>query len=306
MFEHIDLIKGEKLFNEEICTIKSKHGHDLYCKHFIPTIGLKNVKYHIFFLHGAIEHSGRHVAIFNYLKNRYRDEIVISTYDHAGHGKSTGVRASIEDFSILSEDFVEFVNQSNYLEEVPQSIMRIVIAHSMGGLVVLDAIFQMKKNFRKSFHGFIFSNPCIKPVVNPPKFAINLVESIPDSLQKFRIPIIHSGIGLTSDIEKAIEFDTDPLISKFMGIKLALEINSAAKRVRSYSYYLDKPCLFLLSDEDYICDAEMTKLFLAGAPKDLITSIEYNKCKHELFNEEIRDIVFQDISKWISERSNDE
>lgn len=294
--------KTGKYFDEQICNFKSSTGRTLYAKHFIPNSGLSKVKYHIFFIHGAIEHIGRHEALFDSLKNRFRNEVVISTYDQVGHGKSTGVRASVDDFNEYCDDFLAFVNDSDFLEN-KENIKRVIITHSMGGLVALNSIFQHKQKFNKYFSGFIFSNPCIKPVMNLPKFSVDMIENLPDNLLKVRLPLIHHGSGLCNDNQKAIEFDTDPLISKFISLKLGVEIANTSKRVRSYSYYLDRPCLFMLSDEDYICDAEMTKLFAQGADKHLITIKEYKNCKHELFNEIIREEIFDDLSKWLKLRT---
>jgi alpha-beta hydrolase superfamily lysophospholipase len=302
MDHQVEYHRAGKYFDEQVCNLKSTDGHTIYVKHMIPTAGLSKVKYHIFFVHGAIEHLGRHDAIFDYLKNHFRSEIVISTYDHVGHGKSTGPRASIDNFKIYSDDFLNFINKSDFLEN-KKDLKRILITHSMGGLVVLNSIFQNRCKFNQYFSGIVFSNPCIKPTMNLPKFSIDMIESLPENILKLRLPLVHHGQGLCNDAQKSAEFDTDPLISKFIGLKLGLEISAAAKNVRTYSYYLDRPCLFLLSDEDYICDAQMTKLFASGIDKHLVTIKEYKNCKHELFNEIIRNKVFEDLTTWIKLRT---
>lgn len=302
MTAQVEYRKSGKSFDEQICNFQSSTGNTLYSKHFLPRTGLKKVKYHIFFVHGAIEHIGHHEDLFSYLKTKYRDEIIISAFDLAGHGKSTGARASIDDFDVFSQDFIQFINLSHFLPD-DHDHKRIIISHSMGGLVVLNSIFQYKQKFQKYFSGFIFSNPCIKPTTNLPKFSLDLIDNIPDNFSRIRVPLIHHGSGLTNDIQKAIEFDTDPLISKFISLNLGIEVSKISKRIRSYSYYLDRPCLFLLSDQDYICDAEMTKLFAVGAEKHLVTIKEFKNCKHDLFNEIIRENVFDDISKWIKLRT---
>jgi alpha-beta hydrolase superfamily lysophospholipase len=119
---------------------------------------------------------------------------------------------------------------------------------------------------------------------------------------KTRVPVIHGGVGLTTDEERARLFELDPLISKSMSLNMGLEVLNASKKLRSLGYYINFPCYFLLSGDDRVCDVEMTRLFISGVEKNLVDMTYYPHARHELFNELNRDEIFSQISDWILKR----
>ncbi|MGK0367739.1 MAG: alpha-beta hydrolase superfamily lysophospholipase, partial [Thermoproteota archaeon] len=208
------------LFEKKLANFTSKSGETLFCRHLIPKNGLAKVKYHFFLVHGAVEHSLRHSPLIEKFKSKYKDEMVLSYYDHYGHGKSSGVRAYVESVNLYSKDFENFVSESLKVTEEKENIQKVVIAHSMGGLIVLNSILNDYEGFSDKFDSLVLSNPCIKPKIDLPAAVSDLVESLPEALEKVRLPLIYNGYGLSNDPERANDFDMDPLVSKFMTVKL--------------------------------------------------------------------------------------
>lgn len=84
---------------------------------------------HILIVHGAVEHSGRHQDLVNFLLKKFQD-ITITTYDHIGHGKSGGPRVFVNEFNIYVEDLIRvsrFISESNELHS-----KMIICSHSLG------------------------------------------------------------------------------------------------------------------------------------------------------------------------------
>jgi alpha-beta hydrolase superfamily lysophospholipase len=291
---------SDAIYNEEIVEFDSSSGDKIFSKHLIPKRS-RLIRYHFYIVHGAIEYHDRLNPLIEYLKKVYRDQAIISYYDHVGHGFSTGHRAHVDNFQTYTNDFLNFFSQA--CEKSNQfSCKKIVIAHSMGGLISLLSLVLENQNLKYKPDAVILSNPCIRPNMDIPRLSISLIQKFPDLLMKTRIPVIHGGVGLTTDEDRARLFQLDPLISKSMSLNMGLEVLNASKKLRSLGYYINFPCYFLLSGDDRVCDVEMTRLFISGIEKNLVDMVYYPRARHELFNEVNRDEVFGQISDWILKR----
>ena len=89
--------------------------------------------------HGINEHLGRH----DYLTKLFSPYFNVLRYDLRGHGKSTGKRAYVNDFSEYIIDLDEILN---YLRENYKMNKFVLFGHSMGGLIT--AAYQ--QNFAKA------------------------------------------------------------------------------------------------------------------------------------------------------------
>lgn len=278
--------------------IESCTSNQLYSEHYTP-VQESNIKYHFYITHGAVEYHRRLEPLMTFLKYQYANESVISIYDHVGHGFSSGTRSHVDKFDHYIEDFIKFYNTGSELTKTCENKKNIIIAHSMGGLVALMALVLQNNSLSSKVHGIILSNPCIRPVMDVSRSSFSWLKKFPQMLMHFRVPVVHGGVGLTRDLNKAREFDLDPLISKNMSVNMGLEVLKASRKLRSLGYYIDTPCLFLLSGDDLVCDVEMSRLFVSGIDEDLASVSLYPKARHELFNETNREDVFEEISDWL-------
>lgn len=78
--------------------------------------------------HGIGEHLERH----KYLPEIFGHDFNVFQYDLRGHGRSTGKRAHIEDFSIYMEDLLEI---TKFLKEKYRMNRYVLFGHSMGALI---------------------------------------------------------------------------------------------------------------------------------------------------------------------------
>jgi alpha-beta hydrolase superfamily lysophospholipase len=81
--------------------------------------------------HGIGEHMGRH----KYIPELFGHDFNIFQYDLRGHGRSTGRRAWVSDFSLYMEDLKEIVR---FLSEKYRMQKFVLFGHSMGALITAN------------------------------------------------------------------------------------------------------------------------------------------------------------------------
>lgn len=273
-------------------------GHIFY-KRYIPR-GLNKNKpvVSLIITHGLVEHNGRHQLLPEFLQNHFKQQLVVTWIDLLGHGQSGGPRAYVKDFRHFATDLATLVGQT---QEVLKDFKckNFLLGHSMGGLVTLDLLLHDGVQ-NLGIDGVILSNPCIRVKQEVPKIYQKTMEGMGAYVSKLRLPSIYTGEDLTSDLKLAQDFDADPLIPKFTTVSLLLEILKTSKNIRSLSYFLNIPTLFLIGGQDEITCPETTILFAGGISPDIATILHYPQLRHELFNEIDRRKVFHDVSLWLS------
>lgn len=253
-------------------------------------------KLHFLLVHGAIEHSGRHMDLVNYWLKNYND-VAVTVFDSIGHGRSGGTRAYVESFKHYVDDFykvAEFAYSKNN-----ESTQTFICAHSLGGLVTLTRLLDSSYSFPFPVKGLIFSSPCIRPQTLMEAISLPLLEKLNKISPKLHLPLIYKGSDLTRDSDRANDFDTDSLIPKFISIRMAKEVIDASNRIIGLSYYLRIPSLFLIAGKDKIVDPMSTVLFAQGIDKRLTQIVQYPEHHHELWNEIDRADIFQTMKGWV-------
>lgn len=277
----------------------TKEGH-IYYKYFIPRqLDKDKETTFLFIVHGMSEHHGRHLLLPEYLTNENSEaQFVIVWLDQFGHGLSGGNRVHIEDFRHYSLDMITWFNLISQKFSDYKS-KRILLGHSMGGLVALKSILQESTLLHFRVDALILSAPCIKVKQDVPALYYKTMQSLGPYLKKLRVPNIYSGEDMTSDPLLAQQFDIDPLIPNFITYNLLIQTLEHSKQIRSLAYFINIPTLFLIPGLDDVVDNEVSVLFANGISDDLITVLKYPQMKHEIFNEVDRTKVFHDVDLWL-------
>ncbi len=248
----------------------------------------------LLFLHGALGHGGRHSEMFEWFIRRSEGRIAVHALDFVGHGLSSGTRAYVKQFQHWVEDALQTY------EALAKNGPVVLMGHSMGGLVALKTVLEHEQRIPSAIGALVLSNPCVRPmqVVNFPKIE-TAFNAVANHLPLFRYPRVYRGFDLVNDSEAANNFETDPLVPAFITAQMAREIWYASQEVRSLSYFIKRPTLFLVSDQDVVVDREATLLFSRGIDKQYAKVIEYQNVKHELLHETNRQQVWRDIATWL-------
>lgn len=264
---------------------------------FIRQFGSEKPKLHFLLVHGALEHSGRHVDLIQYLLKNFGQDVAVTVWDHIGHGRSGGVRAFVPHFKIYVNDMGlvgEFIQKIN-----SPDTKTIILAHSLGGLITLTRILDTSYGWKFPLHGIIFSSPCVRPKLALGPSSETILDKLNMLSGKLHLPLVYTGKDLTHDPERANDFDSDTLIPNFITVGMAKEVVEASHRIRGLSYYMRIPSLFLIAGEDRIVDSESTAIFAHGMEKRLTQTVHYPHLFHELWNEVDRFEIFETMKKWI-------
>lgn len=273
----------------------------IFFKHYIPIKTKKIPKKitHLIFQHGMIEHHNRHSDLFKAIIDHFGKQVIISTMDLLGHGLSGGHRAYINEFRTFSEDMLTFFYKCHDKFYGDSKVNTVLVSHSLGGLICLKTLTNEKYKIPFKIDSMILTNPCISPKLELPGVVTKMVDNLPETLCRVRIPLIYDAYDLSHDKEKAISFMHDHLISKSVTVKLGAETLSATNSINSLSYFFQIPCFFILSGDDRVVDNEKTQLFITGMDKNLVKVKYYPNMRHDILNETCRNEVFQEIIKYI-------
>src|SRR5687768_10756442 len=74
----------------------------LFVRHFVRGVP----RLHFLLIHGALEHSGRHMDLVNFWLKTYPD-VAVTIYDGVGHGRSGGPRCYLTKFKVYVDDMLK-------------------------------------------------------------------------------------------------------------------------------------------------------------------------------------------------------
>jgi lysophospholipase len=300
------MTKSEKNYLTESSTFYSSIDEKSHVFHidYLPKEALGDKIIHIVFQHGMIEYYKRHEELFEALLSHFKRNIIVSAMDFVGHGQSGGHRSYVKEFKNLTDDWLRFLEicHSKYYQD--KEVETFVIAHSLGGLVVLNTLSNEEYEIPIDISAIVLTNPCIAPKLKLPFPVEKTLLNLNSLLRRVRVPLIYDAYDLTHDHDRAVSFIHDHLISKSVTIQLALETLKATKNLTRHSYFFKYDTLFILSGDDRLVDNEKTRLFITGMDKKKVKSLEYPNMCHDILNETCRNEVFQEIIKYIENKRN--
>lgn len=269
-------------------SIKSFDFTNLYYIKDIP----QKPKAIIVIVHGFGEHLGK----YEYVKEKLNEYCYgVYRFDNRGHGKSEGERGHIDTFEDFAKDtdvFVEFVKSEN------PDIPIFMLGHSMGGFITaLHGVM-----FKNRIDGQILSSAAtIKPIQArgiKGKF-LKLTNRI--------LPKVHLKNPVIPDVSKdknvitTYQVDELDLRSATLNLYVQFLINGIGWLRKNFKNY-DYPCLILHGSDDKLIEKEAAIQFHSSiSSKDRQIKI-YDGLRHEMLKGKDKDIVLNDIHKWIEDR----
>lgn len=250
----------------------------------------------IVIMHGLGEHCGRYIHIARFFNTL---GFYVRTYDHRGHGQSSGRRGDIPEQEAILRDMRLVIN--DFTKKLPAP--PIIFAHSMGGL------------FATHF-ALTGLSPITALILSSPAFAVKV-----SHFQRFlfncsRILIPHIGVAhgtngrfLSHDSEVVSAYQNDPLVHTHISASLFGSMLYSMDYVRDHTLQLQVPLLLLIADADLVVNPEVTKQFSeklvlrdsnTGNTKNCKT-IVYPGFYHEIFNELEALQAFDDVRVWLEE-----
>ncbi len=230
-------------------------------------------------MHGYGEHAGR----YGHVAARLVDMgAVVVAPDHAGHGRSEGERARIEDLESLVDDLatLDALMRAEYA-----GLPVVLIGHSMGGLVAtryaqrgvaLDAL--------------VLSGPVIGG--NPDIAALLELPELPE------VPLDPSLLSRDPAVGEA--YAADELVYHGPFQKVTLEaMFAAADAVRTGDRLGDVPTLWLHGELDALAPLAATRPVFERSAAPHAEEKVYPGAQHEIFNETNQDEVLDDVVAFL-------
>lgn len=229
---------------------------------------------------GLAEHSGRYAHVAEALVARGWS---VSVLELRGHGQSGGRRGHVEAWS----DYVADVKAA--ADEIGPGFS--LIAHSMGGLVALEAL----RVGAVSPERLALSNPLLGVALQPPKWktgAAGLLSRIWPTLSLANeIPLEQ----ISRDTAVQAAYAADPLVYGTLTPRWYVEMLAAQVRVHAHTT-VGVPFRMFVGTADRICDPATNRRFAESRGAQVTA---YADMRHELVNELGKEQVIADIADWL-------
>lgn len=243
-------------------------------------------------VHGLGEHSGRYAALAADLVSA---GCTVVSLDLPGHGETPGPRGDIPGWVALRDRAIHAMfNAGAGLPGEPERTPRVLLGHSMGGLLALDFALAHPETLT----AVIASAPAFRGTIPPWwKLALANVARVATPTAGFPHGLDESGMSRDPEVLKLRQ--TDPLMHGKISPRLYFDFEEARQRVNRDARRLAVPALLLHGAADRVTDPRGTLAFVGAAPHDKARLFTYRDAYHEIFNDLSRDQVIKDLTGWL-------
>ena len=268
--------------------LKMRDGTQLHCADYFPASPAHSG---IVFMHGLGEHSGRYAHLAEYFCAR---GFAVRTYDHRGHGKSSGKRGDIPHQDSFLDDAQHVMH--DWQASCPTSVTRqLLLGHSMGGLFA--AKFALSKMC--VLDGLILSAPAVAIYMNfVERSLLKVLSTLAPALT------LSNGLKtkyLSHDPKVVTSYLADALVHDRISARLLNSMLITMHDVFTHASSLVVPTLLLVAGQDKLVDSSGSLRFAQASPENYLRLHTYDNLYHEIFNELDAKAVFDDVGIWLDE-----
>ena len=225
-------------------------------------------------VHGLGEHARRYDRLVNTL---WANGWHVLAYDQLGHGQSPGARGDLPFADALVEDLAAVYNQWGSSE-----LPRVVLGHSMGGLVVADWISGRLSPHHKPV-GIVLSSPALGAKTN--LIQRFLLATLPKTFPHLCVANGVNPALISHDATVVKQYRADPLVHNRISALLAAWIIARGGEVQQRASDWRTPTLVQYAGDDYLVDAEATRQFIQNSPAGVVKGTCFEGAYHEVYNE---------------------
>ncbi len=280
--------------------IETPDGITLRAESWTPT----EIRCVVVISHGAGEHIGRYADVADDLESI---GAWVIGHDHRGQGESGGAPGHIESFEQYGHDLATVMDA--YAQERPDakpgSVPWFVFGHSMGGLVVLNAL--VAGILPEHVRGVVLSAPLLRLAHQPPLFKVWLGKFAAFVSPGMTLPAGLDPADISRDEAQVARYAEDSRRVAVVSARWFQRMNDARARVMEGVHGVQVPLYWYVGTGDKICDhtASVEAFASLAAPEDHDQSLRsFEGYYHELHNEPpaLREPVIEAIRSWISAR----
>lgn len=251
-------------------------------------------KARVVLVHGYAEHVGRYPHVIEALNGAGFD---CHALDLRGHGQSEGVRGHVLRFQDYLDDLDLFVAELPR-DPLPRQLPRILVGHSLGGLLSLRYVLQRPD----AFAALAVSSPYLHLAtdVHFLKEAMATAASrlAPTLLTKSPI----EARALSHDPAVVEAYIADPLVFKTFNAHWFFQVREAQEEVLKRAGEIRLPVLMLIGSADPIAQPKRGRQVFERLGSPDKTLKVYDGFFHEVLNEVGKERVIQDLVEWLNRR----
>lgn len=234
-------------------------------------------------MHGLAEHAGRYGHVADAL---VAAGFAVTLVELRGHGHSGGRRGHVDRWS-------------DYVADVRAAVATLrpgftLLAHSMGGLVSLDAVRDGLAPSRMAL-----SDPLLGVAVKLPGWKIAAARVLSRLVPTLPMKNEIDPTALSRDLSVGQAYLADPLVFQVATPRWYTEMTKALARVHAVGRWT-VPMAMYVAEKDTVTDPAANRAFAARFELPLTV---YPDHRHELFNEIGKEAVLADVVGWLAQEA---
>jgi alpha-beta hydrolase superfamily lysophospholipase len=242
----------------------------------------------VLLVHGLGEHMGRYAHVIQHLNDW---GFAVRSYDHYGHGKSSGKRGCLPSQNRLLDDLAQVMDDTR--AHMAAGTPLILLGHSMGGLVAA----QFVSLAMRPVDALVLSSPALGTKLSTfEKFLLVVLPRIAPHLA------VANGLDANKiSHNKAVvaAYLADPLVHNRISPRLGKYIAGGGPKVIAKASAWSVPTLLMYAGQDKLVDPAGSLMFTALVKKALLQSTCYEALYHEIFNEVDSSPVLAELEAWL-------
>jgi alpha-beta hydrolase superfamily lysophospholipase len=263
------------------------HDAKLYYQKWVP----ENPKATLVITHGQGEHSESYLRLVDALAGM---GLQIIAWDWRGHGRSDGKRGYAGNFQEYCDDYEIFLKEC-FKDEFFQKHPRIVLGHSMGGLIQLKSL---ASHPEWSFTAQVLSSPFLGMALKVPAIKEVGAQFLYSFLPTVTLWNEIKDEMLSRDPEVLKEFPKDILRHNRISSGVFLGALESIKYVQERADRFALPTLLQIPSKDLVVSSDASQEFFKNlkCEKNLKVYTDYT---HEIYNDLGRDKVYADLKEFL-------
>ncbi len=249
----------------------------------------KNTKAVVVLVHGMGEHSTRYTT--SVVPKLVEKEFSVVSFDHFGHGKTSGKRGHNPSFKAVLESISEVIKKAQKLHPNKPVFL---YGHSMGGNAVIN--YTLRENH--TLKGVIATSPMLKLAFTPPAWKLSVGKIMQKIAPSITLPSELDASGISRVQEEVDLYTNDPLVHDKVSPNFSLSFFDAADWAMENASKLETPMYLLHGTNDKIIDYKGTESFANKSEKATLKL--YKGGYHELHNDLCKEEMLEDVVNWLN------
>jgi len=263
---------------------------ELFYRHW-PAVGAPRGA--VILLHRGHEHSGRMEHLVHELN---LEDFSFFAWDARGHGRSPGARGDSPSVATSVRDLQGFVDHIAVAHGIAVENMS-VVAQSVGAVLAAT----WAHDYAPRIRCMVLASPAFKVKLYVPfaRPALKLLESVrPGQFVNSYVKAKY----LTHDARRIASYDTDPLITRAISVKILTELYEAAERVVADARAIAVPTQLLISGDDWVVHHEPQHRFFENLGTPIKERHVLPGFFHDTLGEKDRAVAVEHARRFIQAR----